>query len=413
LRARGRQRTDSTQVLGTVRLLNRIEQLAETLRAALNAVALVAPDWVRQQVPGAWFERYGRRIEEYRLPTGKDARQAYALAVGEDGLQLLALVTDVTAPPELRRLPAVEVLRQTWIQQVVVIDGQLRLRDPAEMPRASVQLESPHDPDARYASKRNHHWVGDKVHLTETCDDDLPHLVTQVETTIAPATDLEALAVIQADLDRVDLLPAEQLVDAGYVRARNIVTSRLSHQIDLIGPVYEDRQWQAKAGTGFDAGSFSIDWDAKCVTCPRGRQSLRWRETQTARGRMMVHVDFAPADSTPCEARARCTRAKHLPRSLTLQPRSEHETLQAARTRQDTVAFLDIYRRRAGIDGTISQSVRCLGLRRAHYRGLAKTHLQHTATAAARNVGRLVNWFNEVLRARTRCSPFAALAPAP
>ena len=412
LRARGRQRTDSTQVLSAVRLLNRIEQLAETLRAALNAVAVAAPDWVRQQVPGEWFERYGRRIEEYRLPKGKDARQAYARGVGEDGLRLLTLVTEPTAPPALRQLPAVEVLRQTWIQQVVVVDGQVRLREPADMPSASAQLESPYDPDVRYASKRERHWVGYKVHLTETCDDDLPHLVTQVETTIAPATDLEALAVIQADLGRVDLLPAEQLVDAGYVRARNVVASQAAYQIDLVGPVYEDRQWQAKAGTGFDAGSFSIDWDAKCVTCPRGRQSLRWCETHTARGRMLIHVDFDPADCTPCEVRASCTRAKHLPRSLTLQPQSDHEAIQAARARQHTAAFLSTYSRRAGIEGTISQGVRCLGLRRARYRGLAKTHLQHTATAAALNVGRLANWFNDAPRARTRCSRFAALAPA-
>lgn len=85
LRMRGRQRTDSTHVLGAVRLLNRIEHVAETLRAALNAAASTAPAWVRPQAPPDWFVRYGRRIAEYRLPKGKEARQAYAVQVGEDG----------------------------------------------------------------------------------------------------------------------------------------------------------------------------------------------------------------------------------------------------------------------------------------------------------------------------------------
>lgn len=362
-------------------------------------------------MPSEWFARYGRRIEEYRLPAGKDARQAYALQVATDGLHLRAALDAPETPATLRHVSAVEVLRQTWLQQVVVVNGQVRLRDPADMPSASVQLESPYDDEARYASKGDRHWVGYKVHLTETCDDDLPHLLTQVETTIAPASDLEALGVIQADLDRVDLLPAEQLVDAGYVRGRNLVTSQEAYQINLVGPIYEDRQWQAKAGTGFDVAHFSVDWVARRVTCPRGRQSLRWCETQTARERMMIHVAFAPADCTPCPVRAMCTRAKTLPHSLTLQPQAEHEAIQAARARQQTAAYAATYDRRAGIEGTISQGVRCFGLRRSRYRGLAKTHLQHTATAAALNLGRLANWFNAVPRARTRCSRFAALTP--
>jgi transposase len=365
LRLRGRQRTDSTHVLGAVRLLNRIEQLAETLRAALNAAARAAPAWVQQHVPGDWFERYSRRIEEYRLPKGKDPRQAYALQVGEDGLWLLDAVMSAQAPPILRDLPAITILRQPWIHHVVVVDGRVRLREPKEMPTASEQLESPYDPDVRYASKGDRHWVGCKVHLTETCDDDRPHLVTQVETTIAPATDLEALAAMQADLQRLDLLPSEQIVDAGYVRGQNLVASHEAYQIDLVGPIYTDRQWQAKAGAGFDVAHFTVDWEAHRVTCPRGRQSVRWCATHTARGRTMIHVDFAPADCRPCPARSSCTRAKTLPRSLTLQPQDEHEAIQAARQRQQTAAFEAAYARRAGIEGTLSQGVRALGLRQA------------------------------------------------
>src|SRR5215813_4195990 len=75
LKARGQQRTDSTHVLAAIRVLNRLELVAETLRAALNAVARVAPDWLQAITPLAWYERYSRRLEESRLPKATAARE--------------------------------------------------------------------------------------------------------------------------------------------------------------------------------------------------------------------------------------------------------------------------------------------------------------------------------------------------
>jgi hypothetical protein len=170
-------------------------------------------------------------------------------------------------------------------------------------------------------------------------------------------------------------------------------------------------QWQAKAGTGFAGGDSQIDWAARVVTCPRGRPSVRWCETATARG-PMIHVDFAAADCAACPARAACTRAKTAPRSLTLQPQAEAEAIQAARQRQQTAEFAAAYARRAGVEGTIPQAVRGFGRRRARYRGLAKAHLQHVATAAAINLDRIADWLGRRPRATTRRSHLARLAPA-
>ena len=409
VKRRGQQRTDSTHVLGVLRTLNRLERVAEALRAALNAVAAAAPDWLRRHALPEWFERYDRRVEDYRLPKGKAARRAYAEQVGADGMQFLADLWDPTASPDLRHLAAVDLLRRIWLQQYVVITGQLRLREPKDMPASMDAIESPYEPDARYATKRDLHWVGYKVHVTETCDDEMPHLLTQIETTMAPVADVERLAAIQQALADADRLPAQHLVDGGYVRARNLITSR-DHEIALLGPMYEDRQWQAKAKTGFDVAHFQVDWETRVVTCPQGHPSARWYDTQTRRG-AMIHVDFAPADCTPCPVRSGCTRARAQPRSLTLQPRAEHDVIQAARRRQQSPAFAAQYARRAGVEGTLSQGVRGFGLRRARYRGLPKTHLQHLATAAAINVHRVVDWLTGVPVARTRRSHFAALAP--
>ncbi len=98
LKAGGQQRTDSTHVLGAIRTLNRLECVGETLRHALNMLAVVAPDWLRVHSPSAWVDRYGPRVEEYRLPTSHVKRHAYAQLVGADGAQLLGAIYSATAP---------------------------------------------------------------------------------------------------------------------------------------------------------------------------------------------------------------------------------------------------------------------------------------------------------------------------
>src|SRR5215213_11289502 len=92
VKARGRQRTDSTHVLAAVRVLNRLERVGETLRAALNELAAVAPDWLQALAPAEWYRRYGRRVENSHLPKTDAARQELARVIAADGGRLLAAV---------------------------------------------------------------------------------------------------------------------------------------------------------------------------------------------------------------------------------------------------------------------------------------------------------------------------------
>ena len=57
LKERGKQRTDSTHIEAAIRTMNRVECVGETLRAALNSLAVVIPDWLRAHVPQDWYER--------------------------------------------------------------------------------------------------------------------------------------------------------------------------------------------------------------------------------------------------------------------------------------------------------------------------------------------------------------------
>src|SRR5262245_14272401 len=252
LKARGRQRSDATHVLASVRVLNRLELLAESLRAALNELAAEAPEWLRTVAPAPWYERYPRRIEDSRLPQKAEEREAYARTVGEDGFHLLDRLAAQEAPAELRELPKVEVLRQVWGQHFARDGeppgegpaGQVRLRAQGELPPSAERVESPYDPGARYRSKRDLHWTGYAAVLTETCDDDGPHLITLVATTTAAVHEVNCTAPIQQALAGLGLAPGEHLVDAGFVTAELLVSSRDERAIRLIGPPRKDASWQ-------------------------------------------------------------------------------------------------------------------------------------------------------------------------
>ncbi len=223
VKARGRQRTDSTHVLAAVRTLNRLEHVGETMRAALNEVATAAPEWLQALAPAVWYERYGRPVKNYRLPETEAARQDLAAMIGADGQHLLSAVDAAVQQPDLARLPAIQILRQVWATQYVEEDGRLRLGSAAELPRSAEQACSPYDPDARYSNKRDTSWVGYKVQVTETCDPacEGPHVITNVETTPATTPDDSMAAVVHQSLEKRGLLPGERLVDKGYRQCRS------------------------------------------------------------------------------------------------------------------------------------------------------------------------------------------------
>ena len=162
LKVRGRQRTDSTHVLAAIRVLNRLERVGETLRHALNRLAVIAPDWLRTQAPPVWFERYGRRIENYHLPKTAAAREELAATVGADGQRLLQAVDAATDWPWLRESPAVQTLRRVWAEQYTDPPGPLRWRTVQERAPSAKVIASPYDPDARYSTKGGISWVGYK-----------------------------------------------------------------------------------------------------------------------------------------------------------------------------------------------------------------------------------------------------------
>jgi transposase len=219
VKARGRQRTDSTHILAAVRALNRIEVVGETMRQALNTLAVAAPEWLRAVSLPDWRDRYARRAEDDRLPTTQAARAALTLTIGYDGWRLLSAVNHADIPPWLRQVPAVDILRRVWLQNYQWDGTQLHWREADNIPPAAQFVSSPYDLDAHYARKDTTQWVGYKVHLTETCGDDLPHLITHIETTPGPTANGVATPRIHAALQQRGLLPRTHIVDTGFLDA--------------------------------------------------------------------------------------------------------------------------------------------------------------------------------------------------
>jgi transposase len=438
--AGGKQRTDSTHVISAVRDLNRLELAGESVRACVEAVAVVAPDWLPTVIDVAdWGRRYGARVDTWRLPTSKTKRAELVTAYGTDALVLLRAVFDAGAPPWLRELPAVEVLRRVLVQNyVITLDAQgrevIRAReaDTDGLPPGSTRLTSPYDLDARWAAKGDDlYWNGYKVHVTETCDTpdpapgsgdsssgdsgggERPNIIVGVATTDATVPDAAMTEPIHATLAGRDLLPAEHYLDSGYPSAALMVDSLRRWGVTLITPLLADQSRQAKEGAGYDRASFTIDFDTQQATCPQGKTSTRWNPV-TQRGTDAIVIKFAVGTCRDCPVRDRCTRSTStkVGRQLTVPPREVHDTQLAARASQDTPDWQARYARRAGVEGTIRQGVAVTGMRRARYRGLPKTRLEHVYSATALNLIRLDAYWNGHAMDRTRTSHLARLEHA-
>jgi transposase len=411
LKTAGRARTDSTRVISAARELCWLELVAETLRAALNEIAQVAPNWLVTVAEPDWFKHYATRAEDSRFPKSRAKRDETGQRIGADGTRLLEAVYSPGAPQELRTLEQVEVLRQVWVQHFHLVEGEVRRRDPKDRPPGAMRLVTPYDTEARGSVKRDTMWDGYKVHLTETCEPDFPNLITNVATTVATVPDISMTEPVHAQLAQDDRLPAEHLVDAGYVDAHLLVQTHREYGITLTGPAAMAVSHQTAANNGFTADDFSIDWAGEQVTCPGGKTATCWNPDRSPEGTPVIRVRFKGGDCRPCPVREQCTTST-VGRRLTLRPREEHGALRQARADQDTDTWKERYKTRAGIEGTISQGVGRCGLRRSRYQGLAKTTLQHQLTGAAINLARIDAHLTGTPRARTRTSHFAALRPA-
>jgi transposase len=456
VKAGGKQRSDSTHVVAAVAALNRLELAGESVRAALEALAAAHPDWLAQRVCVSDFSRrYGTPMTSWRPPVSEARRDELAVACARDGYALLEAVYDASAPPWLRELPAVDVLRRVLLQNYTrtitghgreVIKRREKEPDGDGLPPGHARIASPYDLDARWGVKREEFWLGYKLHITETCDDAppcscgqavaaprlsaegavaggcdgggrehdkscahlvFPNLITHVATTDATVTDNQMTSVVHEDLAGRNLAPGRHYLDSGYLSAALVVSALTTWGIALIGPLLADTSAQARAGHGYARADFAADYDAKTVTCPQGKTSASWTPCMQ-RGKDAIVATFSATDCGPCPARPQCTTSGKNRRQITILPRDLAEAQAAARAAETTIPFQADYARRAGVEGTMHQAA-SHGARRARYRGLPKTRLDHVYMACALNLLRLHAYWTGNPLDRRRTSHLARL----
>jgi transposase len=315
------------------------------------------------------------------------------------GYQLLAWVQTADTSPDLRDLPALEALRQIWLQHYdrCTVPGleALRWRTGDAQPPAAVRITSPYDLEARYGSTRDTHGVGYTLHLTEPCDPGQPDLITQVIITPATTPDYVMGPTIAHDLAARELLTGTHLLDSGYVDADYLATAQRQYQIDVIGPPFGSYSRQHQTGQGYDLQAFVLDWEAQQAHCPQRHASVHWGPGHDVSGGPVIRIRFDRATCRACPARRACTAAKDAPRQLAVRTQAHHEVIQAARQRRETAEFRAQYALQAGVESRLSQGIRRFDLRRSRYIGLARMHLQQLVNATTMNVVRVLTWLRD------------------
>ena len=382
VRKYGKQRTDSSHILGAVERMSRLELTWETLRVALRALRQAVPTWYEKTIPAAFHEAYHERQSDWKL-TKDEVRQAMQRA-GQDGYWLLDRI-DTTAPEVAQHLPEVETLRTVLDQQFERTEAGIQAK---KVPiKGKDIIVTPHDTDVRWAEKRGKDWVGYRIEVTETADQEQAvQFITDIDTVAANDGDSEHIEPIQSRLEERDLLPREHHVDQGYTSGPNLAKSA-ERGVELVGPVAVD---QSNKPEGYRQADFDLDFEAHKATCPERRESASWTEYQAPEApddpeRKEIKIKFGHA-CDDCPARSLCAPGK-AGRTLTVS--AFHAELSARRAEQQTDEFKERLKERSAIEGTISELTRCHGARRARYRGKGKVRLQHLFTGAAVNIKRL------------------------
>lgn len=374
IRQRGKQRTDSMSILGVVAKLSRLELVLETIRVGLEAIAKIDAPWLEKNVPAAYVEKYKGQKQTYKMT--KEEVEEELQQAGADGLWLLQQMEEAT--PEVQGLEKVKVMREVWEQQF-----EWDERGSYEGPREKVEghglIQSPHEPEVRYREKRDKNWQGYVGQVSETAEEKGEvNFITDIGVTDAQASDVRSLPEVQERLVKRDVAPEEQDVDQAYVSGTSLAQSE-TRGIKLVGAIAPE-----VGPKEYKLSDFEVEIEEKKATCPAGQTAESWGKQHRADGTLDYRFYFGE-QCADCPLRTHCTEAKA---GRTITYHEHHQQVVQCRVQMGTEEFKAAMKRRAPVEGTISQVARGGG-RYARYRGLRKVNLQLVFTAVGINLRRL------------------------
>jgi len=385
VKKKGKQRLDSTHIVGYVKAMSWLECAMETLRLGLEALKAEVE---KKKRPEFW-DRLWKFYVESNLDwwLSKTEQASRHRQCGQDMRDLLEWIE--TEYPKLCEREAVKLLRRVFDEQFEVVEGKLELATQ----RPSRAVQNPHDPDAHYADKKTKQWIGYKVHVTETVDPQQPiqkkgeppeHFITEIFTTEAAQDEMAGLTeVLTREQQHHEITPQAMYTDAGYV-TEDTLTQAEQNGMELLGPTRPDPH---KGPYNTDA--FHVDVDKRQAVCPQGKLSTQCsRIKDTYMGTEYYRIEWGnQCDS--CPVQKQCTRSKSGRRTLVVGLR--HDLVEQRRKEMKERGFSKNMHPRNGIEGTHSELVRGHGMRRTKYRGLSRVGLSNYFIGAACNVKRYLN----------------------
>lgn len=385
VKKKGKQRLDSTHIVGCVKAMSWLECAMETLRLGLEDLEHKVEQNKRPEFWGRLWEFYVESNLDWRLSKTEQANRHRQC--GQDMRDLLEWID--RTDPKLAEGEAVKLLRRVFGEQFEVVEGKLELA--TQRPAGAVQ--NPHDPDSHYANKLTKQWTGYKVHVAETVEAEGPikekgepaeHFITEMFTTEAAQDEMTGLIeVLKTEQQHHEITPQAIYADAGYV-TESTLTQAEQNGIALLGPT---RPNPHKGPYNTDA--FQVDVDKRQAICPQGKLSTQCsRIKDSYMGTEYYRIEWAnQCDS--CPVQKQCTRSKGGRRTLVVGLR--HDLVQQRRKEMTQAGFSKSMHPRNGIEGTHSELVRGHAMRRTKYRGLSRVRLSHYFLGAACNVKRYLN----------------------
>jgi len=385
VKRKGKQRLDSTHIVGYVKAMSWMECAIETLRLALEDMEHEVGNKERPEFWSRLWEFYVEGNQDWRLSKIEQANRHRQC--GRDMRDLLEWIGPEN--PKLAEREAVKLLRRVFDEQFKVVEGKLEL--VTQRPARAVQ--NPHDPDAHYADKKTKQWTGYKVHVTETVDPEEPikkkgdpteHFITEMFTTEAAQDEMAGLTeVLKREQQHHEITPQAMYSDAGYV-TEHTLTQAEQNGIELLGPTRPDPHKGA-----YNSDAFQVDVDKRQAVCPEGKLSTQCsRIKDSFMGTEYYRLEWA-SQCDNCPVQKQCTRSKSGRRTLVVGLR--HDLVEQRRREMKEAGFSKRMHPRNGIEGTHSELVRGHGLRRTKYRGLSRVGLSNYFIGAACNVKRYLN----------------------
>ena len=381
----GKQRIDSTHILGYVKEMSRLECAVETVRLALEELAGVVVIGKRPEYWERLWALYVQSEVGWRL--SKIERDSRYLQCGQDIKDLLEWVDNNDA--KLAEIESIKLMRRVFEEQFEVVEGTVQSRRT----RPSRAVQNPHDPDAHYADKGTKQWIGYKVHVMESVDPSHPakvkaepgeHFITEILTTEAAQDEMAGLTeALKQQQEHHEIKPKAVYADGGYV-TESTLSQAESEEMELLGPTRPDPHKGP-----YNADGFVVEVESKRAVCPQGKTSTQCsRIKDSYMGTEYYRLEWG-SQCDSCPVQKHCTRAKSGRRMLVVGLR--HDLVQKRREQMRAENFTESMHPRNGIEGTHSELVRGHGLRRTKYRGFNRVALSHYFMGAACNVKRYLN----------------------